>query len=609
MPAGQRLRLVTGRAIIPRLPVVVGVLAVAGCSGAHVGGAGAVPLSRPLRTQAGTVDMFPSPGSRTASPRTQITFRGGGSSTLTAVVVTGSRSGRHAGRIEKDSDGRGVSFLPTAPFAPGETVTVSSRLPVQGCAGGPCTFTVATPAKESTPPTSSPKANPPPPAVPTSYLSAPAVKAPQVAVTAQPGASVADVMLAPKGGGLPAALEVMSSTGEPIWYEPFPSGTSVNDLKVQTYRGQPVLTYWQGRQNHGHGYGTGVDVVLDDHYRKLMTVHAGNGYAADLHDFVLDGGSALLTAYAPVRWDLRPVGGPADGIVIDSIVQEVDLATGLVEFEWHSLDHIPLDASQVSHPDDTTTAWDYTHLNSVDPEPNGDLLISARHTSTLYQVDGATGDVLWTLGGRRSSFSLPKAAQFRFQHDARMQPDGTVTVFDDGGGPPRAEPASRALQLRLDPATHRAAAVRSDAHTPPVVANSQGDTQLLPGGGVFVGWGSAPDITEFDPAGVIVWDAKLPPGVSSYRAQTAPWTGVPTGPPHVVATIPAAGRASLAISWNGDTRTRAWRVTVRTSAGVETLTATRSGFETVVGLPRDAAPVRVQALDAASHVLATVQPR
>ncbi len=64
-------------------------------------------------SRARPVSAFPIPGGRVAAPQTQITFRGVPASHVGRVIVTGSRSGRHSGRLFADSDGQGASFLPT----------------------------------------------------------------------------------------------------------------------------------------------------------------------------------------------------------------------------------------------------------------------------------------------------------------------------------------------------------------------------------------------------------------------------------------------------------------------------------------------------------------
>ena len=72
--------------------------------------------------------VSPLPGSRDASPQTQISFLGAPKGDLSRISVVGSRTGAHAGRFEGYSEGDGASFVPSKPFAEGETVTVSAQV-------------------------------------------------------------------------------------------------------------------------------------------------------------------------------------------------------------------------------------------------------------------------------------------------------------------------------------------------------------------------------------------------------------------------------------------------------------------------------------------------
>ena len=90
--------------------------------------------------------VFPVPGSHFASPSTQIAFRGLPAARLGTITVTGSVSGAHTGTVQGDSDGDGGSFIPSAPFTAGETVTVSTSLNLEGSHNGTYQFQVATPA-------------------------------------------------------------------------------------------------------------------------------------------------------------------------------------------------------------------------------------------------------------------------------------------------------------------------------------------------------------------------------------------------------------------------------------------------------------------------------
>jgi hypothetical protein len=309
-----------------------------------------------------------------------------------------------------------------------------------------------------------------------------------------------------------------------------------------------------------------------------------------------------------MRWDLRPYGGARDGIVLDCVVQEVDVATGEAVFEWHALDHVAPALSYTDAPDDTTTAWDFFHVNSIDVASDGSFLVSSRHTSALWSLDQTTGDVSWKLGGKQSDFAMPAAAKFFFQHDARWQADGTITLFDDEGGPPRQAKASRGLRLTVDTAHRRAAVTQSYTPTPAVVANSQGNVQQLADGHVMVGWGDQPQATEFDSAGKVVWNALMPTGVSSYRAFRIGWTGAPATAPKTAIVTRGTARTAY-ISWNGDTRTARWRLLAAGTNGTPKSVAEVAAkeYETAIAVPRGAKNLRVASVDAAGTVLTTVR--
>jgi hypothetical protein len=281
--------------------------------------------------------------------------------------------------------------------------------------------------------------------------------------------------------------------------------------------------------------------------------------------------------------------------------------TGLVEFQWNSLDHIPLRASVLPPPTNSTSAWDYVHMNSIDLGPHHTLLLSARNTGALYDVDRTTGDLLWTLGGKDSSFAMGRGAAFHFQHDARWHPHNEISLFDDGGGPPRLEPASRGLLLKLHLNSRRVTAVRSDRHRPPIASGSQGNVQQLPNGDDMVGWGDQEQATEFNAHGAVVWDAQFPKTVTTYRVFRISWTGVPVAKPAVAVTR-RAGKRVVAVSWNGDTRTARWRLLAGpNNAGLHPVaTVPRSGFESYLRLKRrSSGELEVQALSSTGQLLGT----
>jgi hypothetical protein len=405
---------------------------------------------------------------------------------------------------------------------------------------------------------------------------------------------------------------IVDRLGRPVWLGRVPEGRNATTFEVQQYRGRPVLTWWEGRIDKDVGMGIGEGVIVDQNYREVARVRAGNGRPMDLHDFVITPrGTALLLIYQPRAADLSEYGGRAGGRVLDNLVQEVDIATGEVLFEWSAFDAVPPDESHQPVPEGTAP-WDAYHLNSVIEDREGDLLVSARHTWAVYKIDRGTGDVVWRLGGKESDFTLGPGALFAWQHDADWRPDGTLSLFDNQAASPELvrSDRSRGLILRLDEAAGTAELVREFTHPAGLLAPSQGNLQNLPGGHVLVGWGSQPHFSEYDELGRLVFDARFFGTAQSYRAFLFDWTGAPAEPP-VAAAAAEQGGARVRVSWNGATEVRSWRVLGAASEGaeaVELATAPWAGLETSILVEQPGPWFVVQALDASGAVLATTGP-
>jgi hypothetical protein len=390
------------------------------------------------------------------------------------------------------------------------------------------------------------------------------------------------------GPGTPG-LMILDRASRIVWYSPnlgFPAskGEGRLDLKVQSYRGQPVLTWWQGQVITGHGEGNAV--IADSSYRTIATVRAGRGLQADLHEFVISPqNTALITAYRPVTTNLSKVGGPAKGVTFSGVVQEIDIPTGKVLFEWDSLDHVPVTDTYVPFAGGTKAVpFDYLHINSIAIAPDGDLLLSARNTSAIYKVSRRSGKVAWTLGGKRSSFHMGAGATFWFQHHITPLNASTVSLFDDGGSPPQKEKQSRGILLDLDTRTMRATLKKAYTHPAALAAANQGSMQVLADGRVLVGWGNLPYFSEFAADGALLLDGQFPVGDQSYRAFTANWAGHPTDNPAVAARVNPAGGSVVYASWNGATEVDTWTVLsgTRASALAPAGSQRRSGFETAI---------------------------
>ena len=395
---------------------------------------------------------------------------------------------------------------------------------------------------------------------------------------------------------------ILDNEGQPVWFRPVQGEErDAMDFKAQTYRGKPVLTWWEGV--HG-GFGNGEYVIFDESYREIGRFRAGNGYPGDHHEFLITSrDTALIPIYAEVPMDLTSYGGPEGGTVMDGVAQEVDIETGEVIFEWHSLDHVGLEESSYEPEPGFEEAYDYFHINSIAEDGDEHLLISARRTSAVYKVDRRTGEVVWRLGGEKSDFEMGPGARFAFQHDARRQPDGTITLFDNRGA--AMDEQSRGIRLEIDEGAMTATLLQEFLHPEEPFATYQANVQILPNSNVFVGWGSAPYLSEYGRDGELLFDARFPPEVESYRAFRLPWRGRPQGDPDLVCEPGPGGRATLYASWNGATEVASWEVLA--GPGADNLKpvgdAPRKGFETAMALRTEKPYVAVRAKDRSGRVL------
>jgi hypothetical protein len=401
----------------------------------------------------------------------------------------------------------------------------------------------------------------------------------------------------------PSGPLLVDDDGQPVWIGKVPQAST--NLRVQSFHGQPVLTWWQGQIKLPEGFGeSGEYVILDSSYHQVMTVQAKNGLAADLHEFLIAGdGTAYFTAYNIYATDLRSVGGPASGRAVDATIQGVDLESGELVFNWSSAEHIDFSESEQTYTKDAV--FDPVHLNSIDITPDGKLLVSARNTWSVYKIDPASGAIIWRLGGKKTDFTLGPGARFAWQHDARTHADGTLSLFDDEGDPPEAK-QSRGLVLDVDE-TAMTANVKTQYTHPrqSLLTGSQGSFQILPGGNVVVGWGADPYYTEFQADGTIVLDGKFAKG-SSYRAFRFDWTGSPSDIPAVASARSASGGTVVYVSWNGSTETERWRLLAgRGPGGLRpAIEVPRKGFETAIAVPVGATRAAAEALDSGGTVLA-----
>jgi hypothetical protein len=402
---------------------------------------------------------------------------------------------------------------------------------------------------------------------------------------------------------------------QPVWFKPVPEDVVASNLALQSWEGKPALSWWQGLVTNTGAIESGEDIVVNQHYQEVAHIKGADGWKLTLHEMLIEGENAWVTANKDIPQDLSPYGGAYNGAMIDSAVQEYNLRTGKLLYNWDALKHIPLSESQATLPTNGFP-WDAYHVNSIALVGKDTFLVSMRDTWAAYLVNAKTGKIEWTLGGRKSDFKIGPGAEFQWQHDVKVQPGGIVTMFDDhccqltgGGTYVEASAPSRGLVLKLDQATHEARKVTDYGVGFDVEADYMGDLQPLPGGNMMVGFGSEPYFDEFSADGKPVLEGKFPKPNLSYRATLNPWVGEPLYPPAGAARS-SSGKLTVYASWNGATQVRSWRVLASSGSGTGRLssvaTVPKSGFETAIPLSGgDYQRFEVQALDGSGQVIGT----
>jgi len=326
----------------------------------------------------------------------------------------------------------------------------------------------------------------------------------------------------------------------------------------------------------------------------------------------------LITTYVVTPANLTSVGGPSDGYIWDCYLQEVDVETNTLLFEWRASDHHSVDEAffAVGNSGTENNPFDFYHINSIDKDEYGNYLVSSRYLKALTYINGTDGEVLWVLGGKRNSFhdlSHGKATDFAFQHEARWYSDfKTISIFDNAANNVQiVGPQSRGLYLSLDTEKMTVEVIRSFTNPHKYISQSQGSMEILDSGKVVVGYGFNSAFTEFASNGTILcdvrfgWWSPIQNGdVQSYRVAKKAWVGSPPTRP----SIGIEGLSAYA-SWNGATEVASWKLEGSQSdtdgSSFVTINQTaKKGFETRLEIHTGKYPyLRLAAVDTKGHIL------
>jgi hypothetical protein len=223
--------------------------------------------------------------------------------------------------------------------------------------------------------------------------------------------------------------------------------------------------------------------------------------------------------------DLTAYGGVSNDIILDNVIEEI-APNGSLVWHWSAMDHIPVS--------ETDPLWwpqyikslfpaDPYHMNSV--EPNGDgFVISCRHLDAVFRIDKASGNIVWKLSGtprpESLTFNGDTYGNFGGQHDARVLPDGTLTLHDNGTLRGR---APRAVRYSINTAARTSTLLEMVADPDVPASGCCGSARKMPGGNWVMSWGMNPVVTELTPSGARVFRMTFKEPYFSYRAEPVPF--------------------------------------------------------------------------------------
>lgn len=404
---------------------------------------------------------------------------------------------------------------------------------------------------------------------------------------------------------------IFTDKGELVWSGFGYYSIWATNFQKARYKGEDILFSFEGSHNPYYGHGHGHITLLNKNYETIKELRAGKHKVSDKHEFhIINEKTALIQIYQPVPADLTPYNAtPEQQWIVDSIFQELDIETGEVLYEWSSLEHVSPNDSVLSVIEgqagagfNSSDAWDYFHINSVDKDEDGNYLLSARNAASLYKIDGSSGEIIWKLGGlpNITSSSFDTNFNFSFQHHARwIEQDGSkeiISFYDNSaqgtengvGNVVSYSSTSSGKVIEVDFRKGNAKLLKYYLPPDNLLSKSQGSTQILPNGNAIVNWGSSGAVTEFNKEETPIFHAYFDSGhlgekVENYRAFKFNWTGVPHEDIAVFSEYTNDDETKIYVSWNGDTRTKTWKFFTVEEDGSRILLGSthRTGFETI----------------------------
>ena len=366
------------------------------------------------------------------------------------------------------------------------------------------------------------------------------------------------------GAGKPYNV-IFDNTGSPIWYQLMPDER--RDMKVQ-HNGLLTMLARTG----GYRF-----VGLNTNYVEVVSYWAANGYGVDEHELqVLADGSYFLVGLASQTVDMSRYvsGGNASAWVTEQVIQGFTPAGELI-FQWRAWDHFDI-RDQQQFIDLTSSGFDFPHMNAIDVDTDGHILLSSRSTSEITKINRDTGEIIWRLGGAHNQFTFvndPLSGP-RNQHAVRMVSTNRYTLFDNGNL--HSPSVSRGVEYLLDPTNLTATLVWQYPATPTTSLYSyyMGNVQRLTNGNTLINWvlGGLPKLTEVRPDGSKAFEMNWADGFEAYRVWRCSWSGVALKPNLIIEPYP--DKLTLIFNKFGDTNVAYYRIYGGTSSQPTNVLAT-----------------------------------
>ena len=480
--------------------------------------------------------VFPKPNSQYVSSQTNIILRPGkeidpSSINPSLISVEGSKSGTHRGRMVLSDDRKTIVFNLVIPFVENERVRVDVSPGLRTVDGENIrgvSYRFATAVIPVSPSETHLDAD----AGETRFTIAgdtlPA-DFPPIKIDTVSNPAPGEIFIGGFGGIGGTTLYanyliIADNSGKPLAYKRI--GTQVNPFAYM-FKSDPAGTY-----SYIDRTPTATNVrIVDSSFTQIDTYPRGNPAGASHADFLLlPNGHALVLYFDIKTVDMSSIvkGGHPAANVTGCLIQEFDLNKNVV-FQWSGFDYLPITDT---YEDTLAASFAYSHVNGLDLDHDGNILISSRHMSQIIKIDRNTGNVIWRLGGKRNEFTfLNEHAEnsplyLSYPHHVQRLPNGNIILFDNGNQ--RVTKYSRVVEYKLDEINKTASMVWEYRQTPDIYASAQGSVQRLPNGNTLIGWGEAslggkPAITEVRPDKSIVFELSLPLGYRSMRVYRLPW--------------------------------------------------------------------------------------